>query len=132
MKYQAQQNPMDPESPTSALDFEFEDQDNSEIPDDAYVIGQNGEITRGGDREAPSESQESTRSWAKPAALVLVALFIVLTFWNAARFVQGPPPPPKPPSITGRPNSPTARGGFSCRPRPNPCNFAGWRPAPDR
>ena len=96
MKYQTQQNRIDRESPSSALQFEFEDHDTSENPDDAYVIGANGDIVGGADLRAASEPQESTKAWVKPAAFVLVALFAVLTLWNGVRFVQGPPPPPKP------------------------------------
>ena len=97
MKHQAQHNSIDPDAPTSALEFEFEDHDDvPELPDDSYVIGENGDIVREGGDQASSEHDESTKKWAKPAAFVLGALFVVLTCWNVVRFVQGPPQPPKP------------------------------------
>jgi len=96
MKYQMQRNLIDPESRISPLEFEFEDHDKSEVHDDAYVIGPNGDTVGGADFGPPSDSQESTKAWAKPAAFVLVALFVVLTCWNVVRFAQGPPLPPKP------------------------------------
>jgi len=97
MKYQTQQNLIDPEAPTPALEFEFEDHDDvPDLPDDTYVIGENGEIVRELGVQATAESEETSRRWAKPAAFGLVALFVVLSIWNAVYFIQGPPQPPKP------------------------------------
>jgi len=97
MKYQTQHDLIDPEAPTPALEFELEDHDDvPDLPDDTYVIGENGHFVREGQDRASSKSRETTKQWAKPAAFVLVVLFVVLTVWNTVRFVQGPPPPPKP------------------------------------
>jgi hypothetical protein len=97
MKHRTQHSMIDPDAPTSALEFEFEDHDDvPELHDDTYVIGANGDIIKEGSDQAASQSQETTKRWAKPAAFVLVALFVVLTCWNVVRFVQGPPLPPKP------------------------------------
>lgn len=92
MKYQAQHDRIDPEAPA----LESEDHDNSESADDAYVIGEDGNSVRELKVKDASKSRETTKRWAKPAAFGLVALFVVLTFWNATRLVQGPPRPPKP------------------------------------
>jgi hypothetical protein len=96
MKYQARHDLIDPEAPRPKMGFEFEDNDVPDPPDDAYVIGADGSSIRKPDFEAATESQEGPNRWAKPAAFVLVALFVVLTLWNAVRLIQGPPPPPKP------------------------------------
>jgi hypothetical protein len=97
MKQQTQQNLIDPEAPTSALEFDFGDhEDVPELPDDSYVIGEDGNTVRELDLQTIPESELRAKKWAKPAAFVLGTLFLVLTCWNAVRFLQGPPEPPKP------------------------------------
>lgn len=96
MKQQPLRNVIDPEKPTSALQFDFEDSDVPEFPDDSYVIGENGDIVREPDLQILSESERAAKQWMKPAAIGLVVLFVVLSIWNAVHFMQGPPEPPKP------------------------------------
>ena len=99
MKYQPLHDTIDPEPKGSGLEleFEFDETDESEIPDDAYVIGRNGHPITGPDAVASSDSKPLVpHRWAKPLAFVSVALFVVLTVWNLGRVAQGPPLPPKP------------------------------------
>lgn len=96
MKYQSQHDLIDPEAPAPEPDFESEGHDVSKISYDDYVIGEHGEVVREHSVKAVARSRQGTKAWAKPAAFALVVLFVVLTVWNTIRFVQGPPPPPKP------------------------------------
>lgn len=96
MKHRTQHDLIDPEVPRSALEFDFEGDNDAEPANDAYVIGENGDVVFEGGAQPEEAAHERTRPWAKPAAFVLGALFVVLTFWNIGRFAQGPPPPPKP------------------------------------
>ena len=96
MKHQSQYDLIDPEAPAPTLGLEFEEDDGPEVPDDAYVIGEHGSTVRELGVQAATGARKGPSRWAKPAAFLLVALFVVLTVWNLGRFVQGPPPPPKP------------------------------------
>ncbi len=96
MKQPSLRNVIDPAEPPSALQFEFEDNDVPELPDDSYVIGEDGNEIREVDLQALSDAEPHAKRWTKPAAFGLVVLFVVLSIWNAAHFIQGPPEPPKP------------------------------------
>jgi len=93
MKYESQHDLIDLEARARTTDFEFDDSDDPEAPDDAYVIGEDGRMVGGLDRD---DVATGPSRWAKPAAFVLGALFVVMTVWNLGRLIQGPPPPPIP------------------------------------
>jgi hypothetical protein len=96
MKYQPRNDLIDPDDQGSPLDFDFDDTDEVEIRDDAYVIGANGvSVNEPGSDDSGTQHKVPSR-WLKPAAFILVGLFVVLTIWNLGRLAQGPPLPPKP------------------------------------
>ena len=43
-----------------------------------------------------AEPVVAPRPWVMPVALVLAAVALGLTIWNASRFIEGPPAPPVP------------------------------------
>ena len=96
MKRREQSDLIDPEAPPRALEFEFEETHESELPDDGFVIRANGEIVAANRAEPAAADPGRPKAWAKPAAIVLSALFIVLSAWNISRVAQGPPRPPEP------------------------------------
>jgi len=96
MKYQPQHDLIDPEAVPSLADFTIDVDDEPEPPDDAYVIGPNGTTVRGLGVQAVTGAETGHTRWAKPAAFMLVVLFVVMTVWNLTHFFQGPPAPPKP------------------------------------
>ena len=96
MKYQSQHNVIDPEVQPRAMGFEYDGDDIPDAPSDAYVIVENGDTVREPDAEAANESPAGPKTWARPVAFLLGALFVVMTVWNLSHLLQGPPPPPKP------------------------------------
>ena len=96
MKYQSQHNVIDPEAPVRPASFTFKPDDDSEIQGDAFVIGEDGDLIEETEIQAALGIGAGPSRWAKPAAFVLCALFVVLTAWNVSRSLQGYPVPPKP------------------------------------
>ena len=96
MKYQSQYGVIDPEVKPQAAGFEFDADDDSDAPDDAYVIGEDGSAVHRLGVRAVRRARTGPKRWAKPAAFLLGALFVGMTAWNLSRLIQGPPPPPKP------------------------------------
>jgi hypothetical protein len=95
MKYQSQNDLIDPEFPAPDELPERAGRDVPEQPDDAYVIGEGGNsapppiiVTTG--------TNNASKWWVKPAAFTLSAAFIALTAWNLSRIVKGPSAPPAP------------------------------------
>jgi hypothetical protein len=96
MKYQPQHDVIDPELPSPDTAFEHDGNHDPDVPDDAYVIGEDGNSFRAVGIRTGSKAKKGFDRWAAPIAFGLVTLCLVLTFWNLSRLVQGPPPPPTP------------------------------------
>ncbi|HJQ97469.1 MAG TPA: hypothetical protein VJ826_04090 [Candidatus Polarisedimenticolaceae bacterium] len=74
-----------------------------ENPDDAFLIGEGGKTVAappGMANGAPGEAPP--KKWVMPVALLLAAGALVLTVWNATRFMQGPPVPPVPTPVEAK------------------------------
>ncbi len=96
MKRREQSDLIDPESRPRALEFDFEETQDPAPPHDGFVIGDDGDIVAANPAQSEAAAPGRPKAWAKPAAFVLGALFIVLTVWNVGRMFQEPPPPPEP------------------------------------
>jgi hypothetical protein len=95
MKYQPQNDLIDPDVPLPDSEFDYDGSENPNTPSDAYVIGEGGSsgpppiiVTTG--------TRYASKWWVKPAAFALFAAFIALTTWNLSRVVKGPGAPPVP------------------------------------
>jgi hypothetical protein len=98
MKYQPQHDLIDPEVAPAPVGFQYhvDVDDAPDAPNDAYVIGEDGVVVQAPDAQAPTDSHNGPKPWAKPAAFVLVALFVAMTAWNLTHLIKGPPPRPNP------------------------------------
>ena len=96
MKYQSLNDLIDPDVPPTETAVESAGDDDPGAPDDAYVIGEGGNTVKAPAGTAARKSRAGPKPWAKPAAFLLGALFVVMTVWNLSHLLQGPPPPPKP------------------------------------
>jgi len=101
MKFQSQHDLIDPEVRPAASPFEFDGLDEAAGDDDSgastdtYVIDENGMVVDAPGAKDAGELHSGPKPWAKPAAFLLSALFVVMTVWNLIHLVQGPPPPAK-------------------------------------
>ena len=100
MKYQPLHDLLDPEvKPTTGFEYDGDlgdaGDDDSSSSSDAYVIGEDGDVVEAPVDESATRTVSGPKPWVMPAALVLSALFVVLTISNLSRVIQGPPPPPK-------------------------------------
>ena len=94
MKYQPLHDLIDPDVP--AADAVEARQDDPDAPNDAYEIGAHGHTVRAPDARAATGGGARSRTWVKPAAILLSVACVALTVWNLARLIQGPATPPKP------------------------------------
>jgi hypothetical protein len=96
MKYQSQHDLIDPDVPSQDTEPEFDGNNSPEEPDDAYVIGENGNSVSFVEVKPGMGKKKGYEHWLKPAAVASMAVFVVLTVWNLSHLMQGPPPPPTP------------------------------------
>ena len=94
MKYQPQNDVLDPDVPPP--DWAFEEEGDPDAPNDAYVIGAGGEVVKAPDANPSLAGSAGPRPWVKPAALILSIVCVALTAWNMSRVMQGPAAPPPP------------------------------------
>jgi len=99
MKYQPQHDVIDPDYPIPDTEV-AEPAADPNVPDDAYVIGENSGAAQvrvtSEDGKPTSRSRKGPKVWVMPAAFVLSSAFVGLTVWNLSRLASGPPPVPRP------------------------------------
>jgi hypothetical protein len=96
MKYQAQHDLIDPEVPSPEVASEADGGRDTDILNDAYVIGEHGNTVQAPAGRAATKSRSGPKRWAQAFGAVLGALFVLITAWNLSRLLGGPPPPPRP------------------------------------
>jgi len=94
MKYQPQNDVLDPDFPMPDETVEVDEAKHADAPDDAYVIGEHGNTV-----QTPPEvntkrrKRRGQRQWVMPTAFVLSLAFVGLTVWNVSHVLSGPPRP---------------------------------------
>lgn len=96
MKYQPLNDLIDPEVPPAGAVTAEVEEDGTDAPGDAYVIGERGHTVHAPDTKAATAKATGPRPWVKPVAAALGAACVLLTVWNLARAISGPSAPPKP------------------------------------